>query len=340
MSGIAGILRRDGRPVSENWVNYLEQSLMLNGTIPHRFEDSVAIQSGDLHVILMGSDMWSNPGADHTVIDGEIEGECAFAKWKIETLELELSRKGTGQIPLYWLDFAEAGDGYVFCSNPLPLLRIARELELPLDFLSEGLHEYFKYGYVPEGGALLLPVCTLPLQFSEGKQIHSICDIPCSISTTTAEDVRLLVKIFGMPFADHALLSTLWQYREAKRRGHPVIDGVGVSNIKEHASDRALSKRIALHAIANHVGVDVSIRNEHVQITPIPFPLAAWFRSPQSDLGQLLGDTIHASDAFEGLSVRQKDVVLLHDAHIQGQDHTKQLFALLTLALWRQQVHA
>lgn len=348
MSGIAGILRRDGLPVSENWVNYLEQSLMQCGGIPHRFEDSIAVQSGDLHVILLGSGTGPGPGPSTgpgtvpspIVVEGDLAGECASAIWKPETLELELGRRGTGQKPLYWLDLDEAGDGFVFCSNPLPLLRIARELDLPNDFLSKGVQEYLQLGFVPEGGALLLPVCSLPIQISEGEQLQSVSSIECPSSTTTAQDVITLVQIMGMPFADRSLLSTLWQYRESKQLGLPVVDGVGVSSRNSHTVDREASRRIALNAIATHVGVELTITTNETQIKPVTFPLATWFRSPQSNLGQLLGDTLHTQDVFAGLPIEQKDVAMLHDAHMQGENHTEQLFALLTLALWRKQVHA
>ena len=350
MSSIAGILRRDGREVPENWVNYLERILMRDGVIPHRFEDSIAVESGHLHVILLGSDTGSGRGSDpgsgrgsdpmHCVLDGCFGESCAYAIWKPETLELELRRRGTGQKPLYWLDLADAGDGFVFCSNPLPLLRIARELELPNDFLSEGVQEYLHHGYVPEGGALLLPACSLPIHISENQLLQTVSSIPRASSTTTAKDVFTLVQIMGKPFADSSLLSTLWQYRESNRLGKPVVDGVGESNKKSDTDDRAASRRIALNAIATHVGVELTITTKGTQMKPVTFPLATWFRSPQSNLGQLLGDTLHAHDAFSGLPVEQKDVAQLHDAHMQGEDHTEQLFSLLTLALWRRQVLA
>jgi len=337
MSGIAGILRRDGRPIPEKWVNYLERILIRDGVIPHRFEDSIAVQSGNLNIILLGP---STPGPDPIVVDGEFAGECAFALWKSETLELELGRRGIGQKPLYWLDLDEAGDGLVFCSNPLPLLQIARELDLPNNFLLEGVQEYLKIGFVPEGGALVLPVCSLPTQISEGQLLQTVSSIPCPISTTTAEDVITLVQIMGMPFADSSLLSTLWQYRESKRLGQPVIDGVAVCNKNSHVIDQAASRRIALNAIATHVGVDLTLTTKGTQIKQVIFPLVTWFRSAQSNLGQLLGDAIHATNAFLDLPIEQKDVSKLHDAHMQGEDHTVQLFTLLTLELWNQQVHA
>ena len=189
-------------------------------------------------------------------------------------------------------------------------------------------------------GALVLPVCSLPNECSETDISLFISDLPCAISTTSAEDVVKLVRILGLPFADSSLLSTLWQYKEAKHRGHSVIDGVHIGKKKTNELDRAISRKIALNAIAMHVGVDVTITNNDCQIEPISFPLATWLRSIQSNLGQLLETTIQAEGAFEGLPVEQKDVIALHEAHMQGEDHTKQLFALLTLELWHQQVLA
>ena len=237
MSGIAGILRRDGRVVPEKWVHYLERTLMLDGVIPHRFEDSIPVQSGDLHVVLMGSGPpGPGPGGpDPIVVDGFLDGECAFAKWNPDTLELDLGRRGTGQKPLYWLDLDKAGDGIVFCSNPLPLLRIASELDLQNDFLSKGVKEYLQLGFVPEGGALFAPVCSIPVQNSVGDSTQSVSDIPTDISTTTAEDVQVLAQVIGMPFADFSLLSKLWQYRQAKSNGQSIVDGVGMETFETNS---------------------------------------------------------------------------------------------------------
>jgi len=340
MSGIAGILRRDGRDVPKNWVDYLEQSLMLDGEIPHRFEDSIPVQSGNLHIHLLGPGPVPGPVPGPILVDGEFEGECAFAIWKPETLELELGRRGTGQKPLYWLDLADAGDGFVFCSNPLPLHRIAKELELTNEYLAKGVQEYLQLGFTPEGGDLLMPVCSLPTEFIDSDVSQAVSDLSCPISTTVAEDVLTLVTIFGLPFADSSYLSTLWQYREAKCHARRIIDGVGESTQNAHTTDRGLSRRIALNAIANHVGVDVRMTKEHSHIEAIPIPLETWFRSPQSQLGQLLDKTIRADEAFSGLPVKQQDVIAMHVAHMHGENHTEQLFALLTLSLWYQQVLA
>jgi hypothetical protein len=343
MSGIAGILRHDGKEVPENWVAYLEQTLLFDGGIPRRFEDAIPVQSGNLHIILLGSGT-PVPGTPVpgtvVVVDGDIEGNCAFALWNPETLELQLGREGTGQKPLYWLDLAEAGDGFVFCSNPLPLLRIANELEFKNEYFANGVQEYLQLGFAPEGGALLLPVCSLPTESAESDDSQEVSDVSCPISMTTAEDVLTLVSIFGLPFAESSYLSTLWQYREAKCREQRIVDGIGESHQKSHTADQGLSRRIALNAIANHVGIEVSMTTERYQVEPIIFPLEMWFRSPQSQLGHLLDETIHGNDAFTGLPVKQQDVIDMYVTHMQGENHTEKLFALLTLSLWRQQVLA
>ena len=43
MSGIAGILKRDGGPVPENWPSILEQTLLMSSYRTYRFEDSIPI---------------------------------------------------------------------------------------------------------------------------------------------------------------------------------------------------------------------------------------------------------------------------------------------------------
>jgi len=335
MSGIAGIIRRDGKEVPENWVEYLEKTLLFDGAIPNRFEDAVPIQFGCLHIVLLG------PGTEpENVVDGDIEGNCAFGLWNPDTLELRLGRKGTGQKPLYWLDLAEAGDGFVFCSNPLPLVRIANELEFKNEYFAKGVQEYLQLGFAPEGGALLLPICSLPTKYAKSNGTQEVSNVSCPISTTAAEDIRTLVSIFGLPFAESSYLSTLWQYKEAKCREQRIVDGVGQSHHKSLSADQGLSRRISLNAIANHVGIEVSMTSEPTQIEPIPFPLEMWFRSPQSQLGQLLYETIHQNNAFAGLPVKQQEVIDLYITHMQGENHTEELFALLTLSLWRQQVLA
>jgi hypothetical protein len=352
MSGIAGILRRDGGPVPQKWINLLEQSLMLGGKIPFHFEDSIPVENGNLHIHLLSGD---GNVMDSIAIDGDIEGECAFGRWKEKTLELELGRNGTGQKSLYWFDLAQAGDGLLFCTNPLPLLQIAHELELPKGNLAQGIQEYLQYGFVVEGGEMLSPVCSLPIKNIEQGSSPMTSAFDCKFSTTIAEDVQILVRILGTPFADYDLLSTLQQYRYAKNTGCAVVDGLVMpqstrfferllplkQDKKQYLKQRQAARRIELGAIASYVGVDLLISPERDRIDPIPFPLSSWLRSMQSSLGELAGDTFNSSEAFSGLPIDKKQSMQMLDAHRNGdKDKSRELFALLTLELWRQLVHA
>jgi hypothetical protein len=356
MSGIAGILRRDGGPVPKKWGDLLEQALMFGGGIPSRFEDSIPVERGELQILLLsGSGIVEPCPSGLMIIDGDFEGECAFARWNEETLELELGRKGTGQKSLYWFDLAEAGDGLLFCTNPLPLLKIARELELPNDHFAQGVQEYLQDGFVVEGGELFSPVCSMPLQPVSQKCAEKTSELCCEFTTTLAEDVQTLVRLLGAPFADPTLLSTLQQYRFAKENGCCVVEGLAVPESKQFFTrfsstkqiekqkmgQRFIARRIELGAIADYVGVQLSISEEQKPLETIPFPLASWLRNPQSNLSQLAGDIFHSDSAFENLPIQKKSVLDMFASHQQeSQDHAVELFSLLTLVLWSQLVHA
>ena len=293
------------------------------------------------------------------VVDGNMAGECAFAHWEAKTLSLELFRKGTGAIPLYWLDLAEAGDGFVFCSNPLPLLRIANELDLASECYSQGVQEFLQFGFANEGGALLLPVCSIPVEHFDIDSIPKVSSVECDISGTPAEDLQTLVNVLGKPFADSSLLSTLWQYRFAKEEGMPIYDGLLLSEQKQKKYSEILqrllppqsgvkvnpkeyqsSRSIALRAIANHVDLELFLTSKRNPMQPIDFPLSSWLRNPQSSLGQLAGDML-TSNRIADIPVDHSAVTALFDAHRNGDaDNAQQLFALLTLALWSELVHA
>jgi hypothetical protein len=356
MSGIAGILRRDGAPVPEKWGHLLEQSLLFGGNSTFRFEDSVPVERGDLHILLLScSDSMASESSERLALDGDIEGECSYARWNEETLELELGRKGMGQRALYWFDLADAGDGLLFCSNPLPLLQIARELELSSENLIQGVQEFLQLGFVEEGGEMLSPICSMPIQaISQSGSLPS-SSFNCSFTTTPVKDVQLLVRVLGTPFADFDLLSTLQQYRYAKEIGCSVADGLIVpqpkrffdrffsvkKEVKEMASQRNAARTIELGAIARYVGIELSISPDRMRIEPMQFPLALWLRSPQSTLGQLVGDTLQSEGAFRDIPVDQSKCMQMLDAHRDGDaDNSRELFAILTLALWSQQVHA
>jgi hypothetical protein len=353
MRGIAGILRRDGGPVPQEWGKKLEQSLMFGGSLPFRFEDSIPIESGDLHILLLWVSDSIVSGAK--AVDGDLDGECAYALWKEETLELELGRRGTGQNSLYWLDLDAVGDGLLFSTNPLPLLKIARELELPNDTLLQGVQEYLQNGFVIEGGGLLAPLYSMPLQHNTVRTPRTTTSLQCDFSATPAQDVQTLVQILGTPFANPDLLSSLQQYRFAKELGCPVVDGLGKPQstrilkrlLREKQEEKNLeiqrhtARRIELGAIAGYVGVSLTISKQSEQIEPIPFPLATWLQSSQSQLGQLAGDTLHIPHVFGKLPIDQNVCIEKLDAHKRGEkDNSLELFALLTLALWLGQVDA
>ena len=361
MSGIAGILRRDGRIVPERWCTLLEQVLRLDGSTTYRYENSVQIEPGDLHIILLsGAGLGSDPKPAPVVVVGDLEGECAFARWDEETLELELGRRGTGQKSLYWLDLAGVGDGLLFCSNPLPLLQIANELELENEYLTQGVQEYVQLGYAIDGGALLAPLYCVPVTAQSVESNFTVSNVACGISATSALDVQTLVQILGKPFADTSLLSTLWQYRHAKEKKVAVHDGLQIQKPmksktkellmrffptyfekEENIEHQFASRRVHLDAIASYVGVELFISPDQFQIEPLQIPIAEWLAKPQSQLGQLLEKTIYSDAAFAGLPVNQKEVIALLCEHRDGtENHSDTLFALLTLALWRQQVLA
>ena len=82
MSGIAGILRRDGGLVPEKWGDLLEQSLLLCGGSTFRFEDSIPVEHGDLLIhILSGSDSIGTRPSGPMVVDVDTAAECAYARW-------------------------------------------------------------------------------------------------------------------------------------------------------------------------------------------------------------------------------------------------------------------
>ena len=361
MSGIAGILKRDGGPVPENWPSILEQTLLMSSSRTYRFEDSIPIQNGSLHILLLGSGSGSRTGSGtkdgvREICDGEDWDECAYAHWHEETLQLELGRRGTGRKPLYWLDLDEVGDGLLFSSNPMPLLKIAEELDLPTE-LQQGVAEYLQLGYAVEGGALLSPICSMPIE----EKFQEICTgaraVEAGIASTPAEDLKTLVTILGKPFADYTLLSKLWQYRSAKDKGIAVLDGTlnptdSVSPFLErvvqpsgtallHKAHRAAAKRIELGVLAEYVGVQLHVSEDMEPIPPVSFPMSSWLKNPVSSLGELAEKTFECPEAFCGLSIEQDACRALLNAHQRGdEEHGEQIFALLTLLLWRLQVLA
>jgi hypothetical protein len=358
MSGIAGILRRDGGPVPEKWSKILEESILLGRGMTFRFEDSIPINNGNLNILLLSGSSKTKSDSDAKdpmVVDGNIDVDGAFAVWKEETLELELGRIGTGQKSLYWFDLAEVGDGLLFCTNPLPLLKIVNELELSKGITSQGIQDYLRHGFITEGGELLSPIYSMPIQSNSHHPEPRTSELDCNISPTPAEDVQTLVRILGTPFSDYGLLSTIQQYRYAKEIDCSVYDGlvnpqaIGVLNRiipttqeeKLLRIKRNVAKRIELGAIAGYVEVDLSISTESERIKPLLLPIDSWLRSSQSSLGQLAGDTLNSPNPFVDLPIDEKKCLQMFDNHRSKQaDYSKELFSFLTLALWRQLLHA
>lgn len=411
MSGIAGILRRDGRPICDNWVRMLEEALALRGsTSVWRFEDSAEIESGTLELILLqlGSDPRSDP---RMVVDGDVNGECALAIWDHDTLELELIRRGLGQKPLYMLNLGEAGDGVMFCSIPTPLIRIARELEIDNKSTLAGVQHYLQLGYVTGEQSLISPVLPVEIQPLSGTIEFEQSCIDIDVSPSPAEDLISLVSHLGQPCGDTSLLSRVWLYRGAKRHDNQFTDGLQSPS----TTLRKLETISRWHRVLSHVpkqttaqnwvsygitsidaifnvstierltghpfrypfspeysgsmqeqlhqyeqsyripdsvvrGMDAAAHIARIELRIAPnaqlaetssYPLASWFRSPQSSLGQLLGDTLNSHEAFPGIPMCQDEVTALVDLHRdEVEDYSKELFSLLTLALWCQQVHA
>jgi len=411
MSGIAGILRRDGRLIPEKWVNWLEHALACRGPSgTWRIEDSVDIESGTLELLLL--QQGSEPRPDSLmVIDGEMGGECAAAIWDKETLELELLRCGIGQKPLYMLDLQEAGDGVIFCSVPTPLTKIADELELSGHHLLHGVQQYLQLGFITAEQSLLSPVQPVPVQLNS-QEVH--CTQPqgdIDVSPSPAEDLISLVSHLGLPTADALLLSRLWLYRGARQYTNQFHDGLldssnrvqrtqslsrwhqllshvpmqpeakkwakfGVTSVHavfdvptiERLTEHEYTKPFCPHysgsieeqleqfdnacrvpdgvmrgmdAAANAAGVELYINPTEKQVELQQYPLAKWFKSPQSSLGQLLGDTLTSSNVFDGLPINKDEVSSMYDLHQRElADYSSELFTLLTLALWRQRVLA
>ncbi len=366
MSGIAGILRRDGREVPSEWPQWLEEALALRtSTSIWRYEDSAETSNGLLRILMLSSSPWvttdvtldESPGELLTILDGNMGKECAFAQWDVKRLQLNLKRTGTGRKPLYWLDLATGGDGLIFCSSPLPLLRIAHNLELTDKCFELGVEEYCKNGVVPEGGALLLPVCSIPLSQTQCAHIESVSSVECVIGKAPAEDLKLLVNLFGKPFADPSLLSSLWQYREAKVNGETICDGLlkepRKKTVLESIVDKFLGKSqitfgsifelersILLDAIASHVGINADFASTSKQMKHIDYPLSSWFKTSHSSLGNLLDSTFREPQSFSMLPIERNKCLSLLQMHQHAKaDYTQELFALLTLELWSQQVH-
>ncbi|HIB01234.1 MAG TPA: hypothetical protein EYO31_04960 [Phycisphaerales bacterium] len=411
MSSIAGILRRDGRPIPKKWETMLEEALAIRSNKgARRFEDNIEIGVGALHILILTTAEISKTEGIR-VVDGEVDGECAMATWNQETLELAVLRRGIGQKPLYMLDLGEAGDGVVFCSIPTPLTKIASELGLSNTQLCSGVQQYLQLGFVTGGHSLLSPVKTVPI-IHESKTQHCKL-VPSTIETSKspADDLLSLLAQLGQPFADTTLLSKVWMYRAARVNGEQWCDGIpdnaqrlaktlklsrwkqmlsqfpkqaqakdwskfGIASV-DSVFDFAMIERLTgqryethfcpmfdgsieqqlasydktvrvpdaiargMDAAAAIARIEMSIDVSQASHELNSYPLSLWFESSQSTLGQLAGDTLLSANAFSDLPIDSELVKSMFDSHQDGSaDHAEQLFALLTLALWRKQALA
>ena len=256
MSGIAGILRRDGRPIPEKWVKWLESAIAQRGSdSAGKFEDSVDIAAGTLEIVLLHQQMGASEKSQPVVIEQEgvptvamvIDGpaDCvsstrlpftfpedvpyAVAWWDASELQLRLLRGGSGQKPLYMLDLGDAGDGVVFCSVPTPLSAIARELELGSEVSISAVQQYLQLGFVTGENNLISPVKSV--QTNGDTQLsptinqqpiqHSIVGSP-----SPATDLQLLVAQLGQPFSDESLMSRYWVYKAERDQSQTIQHGL------------------------------------------------------------------------------------------------------------------
>ena len=248
MSGIAGILRSDGRAIPEHWVRWLEESLALRGSdSAGKFHDTHETARGTLEIILLhqqhGSVEQKQPIVQYAsenpitaiVIDGvppangafPEDGSFAAARWDSTTMELHLARGGSGQQPLYMLDLGAAGDGVVFCSIPTPLLWIAKELALHGDDPMIATQRYLQLGYITGDHTLLAPVRVVPLQQTLSRAMESQTTEPLEIlhqSRSPATDLDALMNQLGQPFADTTLLPRYWMYQVARKQMRSMHD--------------------------------------------------------------------------------------------------------------------
>ncbi len=257
MSGIAGILRRDGRPIPEKWVNWLEHAIAQRGSDgAGKFQDTIEISTGTLEIVLLHQQMGVSDNAQpvvfepedghmtSVVIDGPVacvptslpiafpeDATFAAAWWDANSLQLHLIRGGSGQKPLYSLSLGEAGDGIVFCSVPTPLHAIARELELGNELPVSSVQQYLQLGFVTGENSLISPVKavetsadSLLLPVKNRPPIHHAI----TGSPSPASDLQELVSQLGQPFADSTMLSRLWTYKSERNQTRTIKHGLAL----------------------------------------------------------------------------------------------------------------
>ena len=220
MSGIAGIVRRDGRAIPQKWLSILEKSLAIRSHKPvHTYQESVECEHGDVHVVFM---QHAEPhttqnefGATSVrVVDGLIDGEFASADWDGERLELRFSRVGNGSCPLYTLDLGEQNDGTLFASSPMPLLQIAHHMELIPEITTQAIQQFLLQGCVSLNANLIAPVeevvCKKRIELVQSQEIPT--NETLLPTAKVSEDLCKLIECFGQPLSSSAQLSKVWQY--------------------------------------------------------------------------------------------------------------------------------
>ena len=257
MSGIAGILRRDGRPIPEKWVNWLEHAIAQRGSDgAGKFQDAIEISTGTLEIVLLHQQMGVSANTQPSVFerdDGHMSSVVtdgpvgciptslpitfpkdvtfAAAWWDASSLQLHLVRGGSGQKPLYSLDLGEAGDGIVFCSVPTPLLAIARELNLGNEMSVSSVQEYLQLGFVTGENSMISPVKAVATAGdSRLSPVRNQTPIHHSIagSPSPASDLQQLVSQLGQPFADSTMLSQLWTYQSERNNTRAIKHGLAL----------------------------------------------------------------------------------------------------------------
>ena len=220
MSGIAGIVRRDGRTIPQKWLSILEKSLAIRShESVHTYQESIECENGDMHVVLMQHfepEVTRNEfGATSVrVIDGSAEGAFACATWDGERLELSLNREGNGSCPLYTLDLGEQNEGTLFASSPMPLLQIALHMELIPELTTQSIQQFLLQGCVSHNANLIAPVqevvCEKRIELVQAKELPACEDV--LPTAKVSEDLSNLIECLGQPLRSSSLLSKVWQY--------------------------------------------------------------------------------------------------------------------------------
>ena len=220
MSGIAGIVRRDGKMIPQKWISILEKSLAIRShETVHTYQESIECGHGDVHVVLMQHakpEVTRNEFGSTSVrvIDGSTEGPFACAFWDGERLELNLSREGNGSCPLYTLDLGEENEGTLFASSPMPLLQIAHHMELIPEIAISAIQQFLLQGCVSLNANLISPIqevlCDRRIELAQVSELPMCEDV--LPTAKVSEDLCKLIECYGQPLSCSALLRKVWQY--------------------------------------------------------------------------------------------------------------------------------